>query len=365
MAHEVVLIPGDGIGPEISAAMQEVVAATGVDVRWRVERAGAKVYEECGTPLPQSVLDAVAEVKVAVKGPTATPVGSGFRSINVALRRAFDLYACVRPCLSMPGDGSRYDDVDLVVVRENTEDLYAGVEFDQGSPEANALIAQIDAAQPGAIRPDSAISIKPISVSGTERIVRYAFDYARSRGRKKVCCVHKANIMKATDGLFMHTAERVAADYPDIEFECRIVDACCMGLVVDPADFDVLVLPNLYGDIVSDLCAGLIGGLGLAPGANIGRDCAIFEATHGSAPDIAGKDLANPTAIILSAALMLDHVGEPAAADAVRRAVREVLAEGTCVTADIRKNLTGSTEGAVGCAEYAHAVAEAVRRLRG
>lgn len=361
MTHDVTLIPGDGIGPEIAAAMEEVVAATGVDARWRRERAGAQVYEECGTPLPESVLEAVAETKVAIKGPTATPVGSGFRSINVALRRAFDLYACVRPCLSMPGDGSRYDDVDLVVVRENTEDLYAGVEFEAGSTEAEHIIASVNARTPGAIRPSSAISVKPISPEGSERIVRYAFEYARSRGRRKVCCVHKANIMKATDGLFMHVAERVAEDYPDIAFECRIVDACCMGLVCDPADFDVLVLPNLYGDIVSDLCAGLIGGLGLAPGANIGRECAIFEATHGSAPDIAGKDMANPTALILSAAMMLDHLGEPGAADAVRAAVREVLAQGTSVTADIRRALTGCAEGAVGCAAYGHAVAEAVR----
>ena len=361
MTHDVTLIPGDGIGPEIAAAMEEVVAATGVDGRWRRERAGAQVYEGCGTPLPDSVLEAVAETKVAIKGPTATPVGSGFRSINVALRRAFDLYACVRPCLSMPGDGSRYRDVDLVVVRENTEDLYAGVEFEAGTPEAGHIIASVNERTPGAIRPSSAISVKPISPEGSERIVRYAFEYALSRGRRRVCCVHKANIMKATDGLFMHVAERVAEDYPDIAFECRIVDACCMGLVCDPADFDVLVLPNLYGDIVSDLCAGLIGGLGLAPGANIGSECAIFEATHGSAPDIAGKDMANPTALILSAAMMLDHLGEPGAADAVRDAVREVLAEGTSVTADICRALTDSAEGAVGCAAYGHAVAEAVR----
>ena len=236
----------------------------------------------------------------------------------------------------------------------------AGIEFDQGSAQARHIIEAIDQAQPGAIRPDSAISIKPISVSGSERIVRYAFEYARAQGRRKVCAVHKANIMKATDGLFMHTAQRVAKDYPEIEFETRIIDACCMGLVVNPADFDVLVLPNLYGDIVSDLCAGLVGGLGLAPGANIGRDCAIFEATHGSAPDIAGQDIANPTALILSAAMMLDHLGEKAAGDDVRQAVRSVLAQGACVTADIRRNLTGSAQGAAGCTAYGDAVAEAV-----
>lgn len=360
MTHTVTLIPGDGIGPEICAAMQRVVAATGVKIDWREAQAGAGTYEQCGTPLPQETLDAVAATGVAIKGPTATPVGSGFRSINVALRRAFDLYSCVRPCLSMPGDGSRYTDVDLVVVRENTEDLYAGIEFDQGSAQARHIIEAIDQAQPGAIHPDSAISIKPISVSGSERIVRYAFEYARAQGRRKVCAVHKANIMKATDGLFMHTAQRVAKDYPEIEFETRIIDACCMGLVVNPADFDVLVLPNLYGDIVSDLCAGLVGGLGLAPGANIGCDCAIFEATHGSAPDIAGQDIANPTALILSAAMMLDHLGEKAAGDDVRQAVRSVLAQGACVTADIRRNLTGSAQGAAGCTAYGDAVAEAV-----
>jgi isocitrate dehydrogenase (NAD+) len=360
MAHQVTLIPGDGIGPEITRAMVEVVEASGVDIDWRVEQAGAGVMESEGTPLPERVLDSIRETRVAIKGPTATPVGSGFRSINVALRKMFDLYACVRPCLSMPGDGSRYRDVDLVVVRENTEDLYAGIEFDEGSEDAEKLIGLVNSFGQGTISDDAAISLKPITIHGSERIVRYAFDYARACGRRKVCAVHKANIMKATDGMFMHIAQDVAKDYPEIEFETRIVDATCMGLVIDPADFDVLVLPNLYGDIVSDLCAGLIGGLGMAPGANIGADCAIFEATHGSAPDIAGKDVANPTAIILSAAMMLDHLGETRAAKAVREGVQEVLSEGRVVTADIKKNLTGSTEGAATCSEYAQAVADAV-----
>ncbi|WP_307739882.1 isocitrate/isopropylmalate family dehydrogenase [uncultured Parolsenella sp.] len=363
MAHEVTLIPGDGIGPEISAAMREVVAATGVDVNWRVQEAGASVMEAEGTPLPERVLDSIRETGTAIKGPVTTPVGSGFRSVNVALRRAFDLYACVRPCLSMPGDGSRYENVDLVIVRENTEDLYAGIEFDEGSEGAAHIIDEVAKAGAGTIRPDSAISLKPISVSGSERIVRYAFDYARRNGRHKVTAVHKANIMKCTDGLFLHVAERVAKDYPDIAFDAKIVDATCMGLVMNPTDFDVMVLPNLYGDIVSDLCAGLVGGLGLAPGSNIGARQAIFEATHGSAPDIAGKDIANPTAMILSAAMMLDHLGEGAAATRVRTAVREVLAEGACVTADIKRALSGSVEGCVGTRAYGSAVADRVALL--
>ena len=363
MSHLVTLIPGDGIGPEISEAMLEVVGATGVDIEWVRQEAGAHVMEAEGTPLPERVLDSIRETGTAIKGPVTTPVGSGFRSVNVALRRAFDLYACVRPCLSMPGDGSRYEDVDLVIVRENTEDLYAGIEFDEGSEGGAAIMRTVEEAGAGTIKPDSAISLKPISVSGSERIVRYAFDYARNNGRHKVTAVHKANIMKCSDGLFLHTAERVAAEYPDIEFNAKIVDATCMGLVQDPNDFDVLVLPNLYGDIVSDLCAGLVGGLGLAPGSNIGAEQAIFEATHGSAPDIAGKDIANPTAMILSAAMMLDHLGETGAANKVRRAVRETLAAGEQVTADIKKSLTGSAEGCVGTKAYAAAVAARVAEL--
>ena len=363
MSHLVTLIPGDGIGPEISEAMLEVVGATGVDIEWVRQEAGAHVMEAEGTPLPERVLDSIRETGTAIKGPVTTPVGSGFRSVNVALRRAFDLYACVRPCLSMPGDGSRYEDVDLVIVRENTEDLYAGIEFDEGSEGAAAIMRTVEEAGAGTIKPDSAISLKPISVSGSERIVRYAFDYARNNGRHKVTAVHKANIMKCSDGLFLHTAERVAAEYPDIEFNAKIVDATCMGLVQDPNDFDVLVLPNLYGDIVSDLCAGLVGGLGLAPGSNIGAEQAIFEATHGSAPDIAGKDIANPTAMILSAAMMLDHLGETGAANKVRQAVRETLAAGEQVTADIKKSLTGGAEGCVGTKAYAAAVAARVAEL--
>ena len=356
MAHQVVLIPGDGIGPEITSAMRRVVEATGVEIAWDVHEAGAGVMDEYGTPLPEHVLEAVRDTKVAIKGPITTPVGTGFRSVNVALRKEFDLYACVRPCLSQPGDGSRYQDIDLVIVRENTEDLYAGIEFDEGASEVAELSALIERSGQKTFAADSAISIKPISIARSRRIVEYAFEYARRCGRHKVTAVHKANIMKATDGLFLRVAREVAEAYPDIAFNDKIVDATCMGLVQDPYDFDVLVLPNRYGDIVSDLCAGLVGGLGMAPGANIGRDIAVFEATHGSAPDIAGKDIANPTAEILSAAMMLDHLGEQAAAERIRAAVRATLAEGKTVTGDVRRALTGSTEGAVGTQAYADAV---------
>ena len=356
MAHKVVLIPGDGIGPEITSAMRRVVEATGVPIEWDVHEAGAGVMDIYGTPLPQHVLDAIAQTKIAIKGPITTPVGTGFRSVNVALRKHFDLYANVRPVLHMPGDGGRYDDVDLVIVRENTEDLYAGIEFDEGDPSVTALNALVEKDGQRPFRADSAVSLKPISITGSERIVRYAFDYARRCGRKKVTAVHKANIMKSSDGLFLRVAREVAAQYPDIEFNDKIVDATCMGLVMDPTQFDVLVLPNLYGDIVSDLCAGLIGGLGMAPGANIGRDVAVFEAVHGSAPDIAGKDLAKPTAEVLSACMMLDHLGEHDAAERIRAAIRATLAAGESVTVDVKRALTGSDEGAVGTQAYADAV---------
>lgn len=326
MAHDVVLIPGDGIGPEITQAMRRVVEAAGVQINWNVQEAGAGVMDEFGTPLPQHVLDAVAETKVAIKGPITTPVGTGFRSVNVALRKHFDLYACVRPCLSQPGDGSRFRDVDLVIVRENTEDLYAGIEFDEGAAEVEELSQLVERSGQKTFAADSAISIKPISIAKSRRIVEYAFEYARRCGRKKVTAVHKANIMKATDGLFLRVAREVAANYPDIEFNDKIVDATCMGLVQNPNDFDVLVLPNLYGDIVSDLCAGLVGGLGMAPGSNIGADCAIFEATHGSAPDIAGQGKADPTAAIASAALMLDFLGHGGPAGRVEAAIARDMA---------------------------------------
>ncbi|MDO8963373.1 MAG: isocitrate/isopropylmalate family dehydrogenase, partial [Coriobacteriia bacterium] len=292
--HTVTLIPGDGIGPELTSAMRRVVEAAGVDIEWEVAEAGTDVMEKYGTPLPEHVLDSIRKNRVAIKGPITTPVGTGFRSVNVSIRKELDLYACVRPAFSMVGNGARYDDIDLVIVRENTEDLYAGIEFPEGSDGAKKLIEFAAAEGAGVIRPDSGISLKPISITGSRRIVKYAFDYAIANGRKKVTAVHKANILKHSDGLFLRVAREVAAEYKDsgIEFEDYIVDATCMQLVLHPEWWDVLVLPNLYGDIVSDLAAGLIGGLGIAPGANIGADCAVFEPTHGSAPKYAGKDMA-------------------------------------------------------------------------
>ncbi|MCL4078684.1 isocitrate/isopropylmalate dehydrogenase family protein [Coriobacteriia bacterium Es71-Z0120] len=360
--HTVTLIPGDGIGPEITHAMTRVVEAAGVDIEWERVDAGAEVMDRYGTPLPDHVLESIRRNKVAIKGPITTPVGTGFRSVNVALRKELDLYACLRPSFTIPGTGARYDDVDLVIVRENTEDLYAGIEFEEGSEGAKRLIELIAADGAGTIRPDSGISVKPISVSATQRIVRFAFDYAIANGRKKVTAVHKANIMKHTDGLFLRVAREVAEEYAGsgIEFEDYIVDATCMQLVLHPEQWDVLVLPNLYGDIVSDLAAGLIGGLGIAPGANIGDECAVFEPVHGSAPKYAGKDMANPTAEILSAVLMLKHIGEREAAERVLAAVRTVLAEDVRVTYDIMRTRTGSTEGCVGTQAYADAIIEAM-----
>ena len=315
MAHDVVLIPGDGIGPEITQAMRRVVEATGVQINWNVQEAGAGVMDEFGTPLPQHVLDAVAETKVAIKGPITTPVGTGFRSVNVALRKHFDLYACVRPCLSQPGDGSRFRDVDLVIVRENTEDLYKGIEYMLNDEIANG--------------------VKLITRPACEKICRFAFDYARKNGRKKVTAVHKANIMKLTDGLFLRTFREVAEDYPDIEANDCIIDALCMKLVQKPEQFDVLVAPNLYGDIISDLCAGLVGGLGFAPSANIGDKTRIYEAVHGSAPDIAGQDKANPSAILMAFAMMLNDLGMTDKAARLNAAILAQVAEGKVVTADI------------------------------
>jgi isocitrate dehydrogenase (NAD+) len=356
--HIVTLIPGDGTGPELTGAMQRVVEAAGVDIEWEIREAGAGVVERYGTPLPEQVLDSIRRNKVAIKGPITTPVAGGFRSVNVAIRRELDLYACVRPAFSIKGSGARYDDIDLVIVRENTEDLYAGVEFEQGSAAAADLIALASTCGAGTIKPDSGISLKPISISATQRIVRYAFDYAIANGRKKVTAVHKANILKYSDGLFLKVAREVASEYADsgIEFEDCIVDATCMQLVLHPEWWDVIVLPNLYGDIISDLAAGLIGGLGIAPGANIGSEYAVFEPTHGSAPKYAGKDVANPTAEILSATLMLRHIGEVEAADRILESVRRVIGAGEKVTYDIKRSVTGSTLGSVGTQAYADAV---------
>ena len=328
MAHNVTLIPGDGIGPEVAMAAKRVVDASGANINWHVVEAGESQMEKYGTPLPQHVLDSIRADGTALKGPITTPIGVGFRSVNVALRHEFDLYANVRPARTFKGVASRYDNVDLVVVRENTEDLYAGIEHKIGDVAAE--------------------SIKLITRAGSERIARYAFDYAVRNGRKKVTCVHKANIMKLSDGLFLDVCRGVAAEYPQIEFEDKIVDAMCMQLVQHPETFDVLVLPNLYGDIVSDLCAGLVGGLGLAPSANIGKNAAIFEAVHGSAPKHAGLNDANPTALILSSVMMLRHLGETAAADKIESAVLALLAEGKSVTHDLG--------GSLGTSEFADAV---------
>ncbi len=358
--HTVTLIPGDGIGPETSTAMQRVVEASGAEIDWEIAEAGAHCVETEGTPLPDSTIEAVKRNKVAIKGPITTPVGTGFRSVNVALRKTLGLYVCLRPVVSLPGAGGRYDNVDLVIVRENSEDLYAGVEFEEGSEGARKLIDLCASENAGIIRSDSGISVKPISITGSENIVRYAFEYALKHGRKKVTAAHKANIMKYSDGLFLRVARDVAKEYEGrVAFDDRIIDAFCMNMVTDPSQFDVVVFPNLYGDIASDLAAGLVGGLGIAPGANIGKEYAVFEAVHGSAPDIAGQDKANPTAEILSAAMMLDHLGELETAARIRKAVVDVYADGSCLTGDIRK-LTGSDKPAASCTEFTNALIEAL-----
>lgn len=329
--YNVTLIPGDGIGQEISTATQRVLAATGVKINWDVQEAGSDVIEKYGTPLPETVLASVRKNKVALKGPLTTPIGTGFRSVNVALRKELDLYACLRPCKSITGVKSLYQDIDLVVVRENTEDLYAGVEYASGSPEADEIIKRAK----GKIRAGAAISIKPISKEGTQQIVEFAFTYALKHKRKKVTAVTKANIMKYTDGLFLDTAREVAKKYPQVEYEERLVDNMCMQLVQKPELYDVLVLPNLYGDILSDLCAGLVGGLGVAPGANFGKDIAVFEAVHGSAPKYKGMNKVNPTALILSGALMLDYLGEKEKSDQLYKAVMKTIKEKKAVTYDL------------------------------
>jgi len=339
MSYRITLVPGDGTGPELTDAMRRVLEATGVPITWEVQEAGADVMEKYGTPLPDHVLESIRRNKVAIKGPITTPVGSGFRSVNVAIRKILDLYANVRPARTIPGVRSRYDNVDLVVVRENTEGLYAGIEHD-------------------VIPDEAAESIKIITRRGTERIVRFAFEYARKNGRRKVTTVHKANIMKLTDGLFLRVAEQVAAGYPDIEFEDRIVDNMCMQLVQRPEEYEVLVMANLYGDVLSDLASGLVGGLGVSPGANVGAEIAVFEPVHGSAPKYAGKNKVNPTATILSGALMLRHLGEIEAAERVERAVAAVIGEGKHVTYDLKPRRDDPT--AVGTREMAEAIVSRV-----
>jgi isocitrate dehydrogenase (NAD+) len=355
LIHNVTLIPGDGTGPEIAAATRRVLEATGVRFNWDVQDAGADIApEHGGNPLPDGVVDSIRRSTVAIKGPITTPVGTGFRSVNVALRKVLDLYACVRPCKTYKGVRSRYDGIDLVIVRENTEDLYAGIEFEEGTERVGEIIRLVENLNGARIRPDSGISLKPISISGSQRIVRFAFEYARKEGRRKVTAVHKANIMKHTDGLFLRIAREVAEEYPDIEFEDRIVDNMCMQLVQKPELYDVLVTPNLYGDILSDLCAGLVGGLGVAPGGNFGTEAALFEPTHGSAPRYAGQNKVNPAAMILSGVLMLRHLGEREAADTLERAIEDVFAAGTHVTYDMKPDRNDPT--AVGTAEMADAI---------
>ena len=358
-SHNITLIPGDGIGPEITEATRRVLEATGVGFNWEVVYAGAGVQEKYGTPLPEHVLESIKKNRVAIKGPVTTPVGSGFRSVNVAMRKQLELYACVRPCKSYPGALTVYQDVDIVIVRENTEDLYAGIEFEKGTPQAAGLIKYVADVNGSKIRPDSGISLKPISEMGSRRIVRYAFEYARADGRQKVTAVHKANIMKYSDGLFLEVAREVAGDYPDIEFEDRIVDNMTMQLVKKPQQFDVIVCPNLYGDILSDLCAGLVGGLGMAPGANIGDNYALFEPTHGSAPKYAGKNKVNPMAMMLSGVTMLRHIGEMNAADRLEQAIADVIAEGKNVTYDLKPE--NERDKAVGTSQVADAIVEKLK----
>src|SRR3989344_14105 len=357
MAHKVTLIPGDGTGPEIMATVRKVVDATGVKIDWDVQEAGVDIMKTAGTPLPPGVLDSIRRNKVAIKGPITTPIGTGFRSVNVALRKELDLYVCLRPCKSYKGVRSKYEKIDLIIVRENTEDLYAGIEWPAGAPESNEVIKL----SKNKIRENSAISIKPISRFGTQRIVKFAFEHAVKAKRRKVTAVAKANIMKCTDGLFYEVAREVAKEYQGrIEYEEVLVDAMCMQLVQKPELYDVLVLPNLYGDILSDLCAGLVGGLGVAPGANIGDGIAVFEAIHGSAPKYKGQNKVNPSACLLSAKMMLNYLGETAAAKKMGDAIKEIFAEGKYVTYDMKPFRDDPT--AVGTSEMGDAIIEKMNR---
>jgi isocitrate dehydrogenase (NAD+) len=354
LAYNITLIPGDGVGPEITEATRRVLEATGVKFNWELAYAGAEVMAKQGTPLPDSVLASIKKNKVAIKGPVTTPVGTGFRSVNVAMRKALDLYACVRPCKTYPGAPTPYQGVDIVIVRENTEDLYAGVEYEKGTKEAKELIDFINRQKGNVVRPDSGISIKMITEFCTRRIVKYAFDYARLYHRKKVTATMKANIMKFSDGLFLSVAREVSKDYPDIEFQDALIDNLCMQLVRRPQEYDIIVAPNLYGDIISDLCAGLVGGLGLAPGANIGEGISLFEPTHGSAPKYTGQNKVNPMAMMLSGVLLLRHIGEVKAADRLEKAIAAVIKEGKSVTYDMKSRRDDPT--AVGTSQVADAV---------
>jgi isocitrate dehydrogenase (NAD+) len=353
MAHEVTFIPGDGTGPELAEATRRVLEATGVEFSWDEHPAGVDVFESEGNPLPERTLDSIRANRVAIKGPTTTPVGSGHRSVNVALRKELDLYCCIRPCRAYEGVRTRFPETDIVIIRENTEDLYAGIEYEVGT-EDNAALREFLGGLGAHIRDDAGISIKPISVFGSTRIVEAAFRYAKENGRAKVTAAHKANIMKFSDGLFLQTAREVAERHPDVEFEDRIIDNLCNQLVSRPEEYDVIVLPNLYGDIVSDLGAGLIGGLGMAPGGNVGEDVAVFEATHGSAPKYKGQNRVNPTALLLSGVMMLRHLEEHDAADRMESAIAEVIRRGDSVTYDMKPARDDPT--AVGTSEMADAI---------
>ncbi len=358
MQHKVTFIPGDGIGPEVAEATRRVLEATGVKFQWDTVIIGGQAQDKFGTPLPDQALRSIRKNKVALKGPVTTPIGTGFRSVNVALRQTLDLYACLRPYKVYPGINTPFKGVDIVVVRENTEDLYAGIEFARGDTPTTELLALVSRAIGKEIRKDSAVSLKVISQTASRRIVKFAFEYARQNGRKKVTAVHKANILKFSDGLFLDTAREVAKEYNDIEFGDMLVDATCMELVRKPQMFDVLVLPNLYGDIISDLCAGLVGSMGVAPGANIGDEIAIFEPTHGSAPKYAGQNKVNPMATMLSGVMMLRYLQEKDSADTLESAIAEVIAEGKDVTYDLK--LDPAT--AVGTSQVADAVVEKLKR---
>jgi isocitrate dehydrogenase (NAD+) len=359
VAYTVTFIRGDGTGPELAEATARVLEATGVEFEWDWQDAGVDVYEAEGTPMPDRVLESIRRNKIAIKAPITTPVGSGFRSVNVALRKELDLYCCLRPCKAYKGVRTRFPDTDIVIVRENHEDLYAGIEFEQGSDEARRLRETIKELSGKEIREDAGISIKPISIFGTQRIVRSGFDYARANGRRKVTAAHKANIMKFSDGLFLRTAEQVATEYSHIEFEDRIIDNLCNQLVTRPEEYDVIVLPNLYGDIVSDLAAGMIGGLGMAPGGNIGDEYAVFEATHGSAPKYKGMNKVNPMALMLSGVMMLRHLGEQEAAGRLESAIAAVIEEGKSVTYDMKPTRDDPT--AVGTSDVADAIIEKMK----
>jgi isocitrate dehydrogenase (NAD+) len=358
--YTITLIPGDGVGPEVTEAAKKVLEATGVAFNWDVCYAGAEAQEKFSDVLPEATLKSIRKNKVALKGPVTTPVGSGFRSVNVALRRELNLYACLRPCKTYPGVPSYFKNVDIVVVRENTEDLYRGIEFEKGAPEILKLQRLIAKATGDKINTDSGISLKVISESASRRIVKFAFEYARTHKRKKVTAGHKANIMKFSDGLFLASAREVAKDYTDIEFNDIIIDNLCMQLVRRPQSFDVLVLPNLYGDIVSELGAGLVGGLGVTPGANLGDEIAVFEPTHGSAPKYKGQNKINPMAMILSGVMMLRHLGETAAAERLEKAVARVIAEGKSVTYDMKPGMPEAK--VVGTSEVAEAIIKKLGR---